>query len=83
MHLMVVSAPDRRSEDGYWTKWLDDPTAEPARLAYVGSSRPKHLLAWAVPTCNDEDIARIKALGFVTLDLNQEISARETGGSLE
>ncbi|MFC2004739.1 hypothetical protein ACFLUY_00780 [Chloroflexota bacterium] len=48
--ILLVSAPSKQgTPDGYWTQWLANPNAEAARLAYVASSRPKHLLAWAIP----------------------------------
>ena len=42
--LMLVSSRDKGTSDGYWTQWLDDPTSEAARLAYVASSRPRKLI---------------------------------------
>lgn len=66
---MVVSSPNRIGSDGHWTHWLDDPTSEAARLAYVASSRSKHLLVWAVPELNDAGKKQLADLGFVIEEL--------------
>lgn len=72
--LMLVSSRDRSgTSDGYWTQWLDDPTSEAARLAYVASSRPRKLIVWAIPTPSEREtnhIDRLKAIGFQVLDPN-------------
>ena len=62
--VMVVSAPDRRTDDGHWTHWLETPQSEAARIAYVASSRPKHLLVWAIPNPETDDYTQFEELGF-------------------
>jgi len=64
--VLLVSAPSKAgTDDGHWTQWLQDPEAEAARLAYVASSRPRHLLVWAVPdTLGGADEETIRGLGF-------------------
>ncbi len=72
--LMLVSSRDKSgTSDGYWTQWLDDPTSEAARLAYVASSRPRKLIVWAIPNPSSKEtsyIDKLKAIGFHVLDLN-------------
>lgn len=65
--IMVVSAPSTQgTKDGHWTQWLEDPTSEAARLGYVASSRPKHLLVWAIPKEErDTDYGRLEKLSRV------------------
>lgn len=66
--VMVVSAPSTRgTDDGHWTQWVEDPTSEAARLAYVASSRPKHLLVWAIPEEQGADYSKLENLGFAHL----------------
>ena len=69
--IMVVSAPDKRgaTKDGHWSFWLEDDKSEKARLAYVASSRPKHLLIWAVPKISKAEIKQLSSLGFSIIDL--------------
>lgn len=63
--VLLVSARDKVGTcDGHWTQWLEDPTSEAARLAYVASSRPRHLLAWAVPAPSEDQIKLLGDLGF-------------------
>ncbi len=69
---LLVSSPDRRGgKGGHWSEWLDTSgdDGEYARFAYVASSRPKYLLAWAVPESSDEEIARLQSLGFGLIDI--------------
>lgn len=69
--VMLVSAPSKsgNSTDNHWEYWLGDPTSEAARLAYVASSRPKHLLVWAVPTLLPEHINSLNDMGFTMASL--------------
>ncbi|MGD0090217.1 MAG: ATP-dependent helicase [Planctomycetota bacterium] len=69
--VLVVSSPDKHTDGGHWTQWLDhDPAnAEHARFAYVASSRPRFLLAWAIPCPTNTDKQRLEALGFQHVDL--------------
>ncbi len=70
--IMLVSAPTKQgSDDNHWEHWLNDPNSEAARLAYVASSRPKHLLIWAVPNGSDADMNKLTSLGFTLVHLNE------------
>jgi len=60
---MLVSSSQQR-EQSHWKEWLADPQSEAARLAYVASSRPRHILIWAVKTLSVVDKQRLTALGF-------------------
>ena len=63
--ILLVSAPTKQgTTDGHWTQWLEDPASEAARLAYVASSRPAYLLAWAVPSATGEERSGLQGLGF-------------------
>ena len=63
--ILVVSAPDKRSEGGHWSQWVDANTDdEHARFAYVASSRPKFLLGWAVLSPSEKDKKQLEKLGF-------------------
>lgn len=65
--VLVVSSPDRKSKGGHWSQWLDQSLddGEYARFAYVASSRPRFLLAWAVRTpTKKEDIEGVNGLGL-------------------
>ena len=62
--VMVVSSPFK-GNDGHWEKWLEDSTKEPARFAYVASSRPKQVLVWAVPEVNDVQKNKLIGLGML------------------
>ncbi|ACL16127.1 ATP-dependent helicase [Methanosphaerula palustris] len=71
---ILLFSSDRSSSSkegsGYWEDWLNIKNAkgESARLAYVASSRPKFLLAWAIPEKDYKDhnkIEKLKEYGFV------------------
>lgn len=66
---LVVSSPTNKG-GGYWLRWLANPEVEEARFAYVASSRPRHLLVWALPeqSINDERRERLEELGFSLLE---------------
>lgn len=72
--LMLVSSRNKSgTEDGYWTQWLDDPTSEAARLAYVASSRPRKLIIWAIPNPSKAEEGKLDLLrniGFHIISLN-------------
>jgi DNA helicase II / ATP-dependent DNA helicase PcrA len=72
--LMLVSSRNKSGTDGgHWTQWLDDPTSEAARLAYVASSRPRKLIIWAIPNSSrveEDQLDRLKEIGFQVLPLN-------------
>ncbi|MBL7189711.1 MAG: ATP-dependent helicase [Phycisphaerae bacterium] len=67
--VMLVSSITKSGEGGHWTHWLEDKRAEAARFAYVASSRPKHLLIWAIPKQENADYTRFKELGLKPLSL--------------
>lgn len=84
--IMLVSAPSKSgSDDNHWEHWLGDTNPEAKRLAYVASSRPKHLLVWAVPKGNNGDMTDLTKLGFVPvyLDEDADISANDIKSSDE
>jgi DNA helicase-2/ATP-dependent DNA helicase PcrA len=66
--VLLVSSPNnagqktgRHYED--WIGLSDD--KEHIRFGYVASSRPKHLLIWAIPkTANNTNLAKMEAMGF-------------------
>ena len=65
--MLVVSSKDGRGrKGGFWHDWLDRGTddGEHARFAYVASSRPRELLAWAIPKLDEGDAERLTDLGF-------------------
>ena len=49
--VLMVSSKDKKSKGGHYEHWLSEKINEKefVRFAYVGSSRPKHLLIWAIP----------------------------------
>ncbi len=79
--IMLVSSPSKKglAVDGHWTEWLKDPSSEAARFAYVASSRPKHLLVWAVPEEKNRDYSRLETLGFVAQKIGDRASSGKTG----
>jgi len=67
--VLIVSAKDKKSKGGHFEQWLSKDVNEKefVRFAYVASSRPKHLLIWAIPKiANNQFINKIKDLGFET-----------------
>lgn len=68
--LLVSSLSRTGGIGGHWQEWLSDIEAEPARFAYVGSSRPRRLLAWAIPLSKkpQEDLQKMTLLGLRPLD---------------
>ncbi|MBE0690756.1 MAG: hypothetical protein IH587_11610, partial [Anaerolineae bacterium] len=67
--VLIVSA-ETKAQGGHWEEWLDPTRAdgEHSRLAYVASSRPRNLLAWAVPRVRNQDYSPLLNLGFVLVD---------------
>jgi hypothetical protein len=61
---VVVSSLKRSIYLSHWQDWLADPTSEGGRFAYVASSRPRHLLIWAVKTLKPAEAETLTALGF-------------------
>jgi DNA helicase-2/ATP-dependent DNA helicase PcrA len=49
--VLLVSTETKRSKGGHFEHWISekDKEKEYVRMAYVASSRPKHLLIWAIP----------------------------------
>lgn len=68
--VLVVSASNKKSNGGHWEHWLDidRENGEHSRFAYVASSRPKRLLAWAVPDNSSATKRRLAELGFSPAD---------------
>lgn len=64
--VMLVSTPNSLGKTGYWEKWIND-KQETTRMAYVASTRPKHLLCWALPKLTDEQRTEIEKIGFTKL----------------
>ena len=67
---LLVSSPDARGgQGGHWTEWIEDVKDEHARFAYVASSRPRALLAWAIPLSerSDEQLHKLQDLGFTMI----------------
>ncbi|NCD41336.1 MAG: ATP-dependent helicase [Bacteroidia bacterium] len=65
--VMLVSAKDKKSKGGHVEQWLSMNANEKefVRFAYVASSRPKHLLIWAIPKgLNNQFKNKIIDLGF-------------------
>lgn len=68
---LLVSSPDKRGRKGsHWREWLDESVddGEHTRFAYVASSRPKRLLAWAIPEINKEGITKLQEFGFAVIE---------------
>ncbi|HCN83904.1 MAG TPA: hypothetical protein DIT07_09840 [Sphingobacteriaceae bacterium] len=65
--VLIVSAKDKKSKGGHFEQWLSEEADEKefVRFAYVASSRPKHLLIWAIPKiANNKFKDKIIKLGF-------------------
>lgn len=61
---VVVSSRQRGVHFSHWQDWLADPASEGARFAYVASSRPRHLLIWAVKRLKTAEKESLSKLGF-------------------
>lgn len=61
--VLVVSSPNRSGKTGYWERWIDDKN-ETTRFGYVASTRPRYLLAWAVPKLTDGQRIKIESIGL-------------------
>ena len=69
--VLVVSSDTGHSHGGYFEHWLTDDVdkKEHVRFANVASSRPKHLLIWAIPKiAKNKFIGKIRDLGFESED---------------
>lgn len=67
--VLLISAKDKKSKGGHFEHWISKGAdhKEFVRFAYVASSRPKHLLVWAVPKLkkNGENFIEIlQRIGF-------------------
>jgi DNA helicase-2/ATP-dependent DNA helicase PcrA len=72
--VLLVSSPTKSGgKGGHWQEWLQDQKSEPARFAFVASSRPSRLLAWAIPLSKNlkQDFEKITGLGFAPVDLSE------------
>lgn len=61
---ILLVSPTAKGQGGHWKEWLANRNEEPARFAYVASSRPRYMLAWAVCVPNVEDENKLRAHGF-------------------
>lgn len=61
---VVVSSQKPGVHQSNWQDWLRDRGSEAARFAYVASSRPQHMLIWAVKKLKAEDRPVLAQLGF-------------------
>lgn len=61
---VVVSSQQPGPHQSHWQDWLRDRGSEAARFAYVASSRPQHMLIWAVKKLKKEDRVVLAQLGF-------------------
>lgn len=61
---VVVSSRQRGVHLSHWRDWLADPTSEGSRFAYVASSRPRHMLIWAVKHLKAVEKDTLTGLGF-------------------
>lgn len=61
---VVVSSQQPGPHQSHWQDWLRDRGSEAARFAYVASSRPQHMLIWAVKKLKEEDRPVLAQLGF-------------------
>ena len=64
---VIVSSDTKKSRGGHFEQWIssDINDSEYVRFAYVASSRPKHLLIWAIPKAKKNIyISKIQNLGF-------------------
>ena len=65
--VLIISAKNKHSKGGHYEHWLSKNPLEKefVRFAYVASSRPKHLLIWAIPKkSKNKFIDEIVDLGF-------------------
>lgn len=61
---VLVSSLKSGPNNSHWKDWLADPASEAGRFAYVASSRPRHLLIWAVKLLKDNESKTLSELGF-------------------
>ncbi|WP_310348375.1 UvrD-helicase domain-containing protein [Pseudomonas sp. BE134] len=61
---VVVSSLKSGKYHSHWQDWLRDRESEATRFAYVASSRPQHMLIWAVKKLKPADRPVLAQLGF-------------------
>lgn len=61
---VVVSSLKSGKYHSHWQDWLRDRGSEATRFAYVASSRPQHMLIWAVKKLKPEHRPVLAQLGF-------------------
>jgi len=66
--IMLVSSPNNTGQKTgrHYEDWIGfSGDKEHIRFGYVASSRPKHILIWAIPkTTNNTSLAKMEAMGF-------------------
>jgi len=67
--VLIISSKDKKSKGGHVEHWISptEDEREYVRFAYVASSRPKHLLIWAILNKNGAYVKRINEMGFKSL----------------
>lgn len=65
--VLLVSSSDGRGKTGYWENWIDNKD-ETTRFGYVASTRPKHLLCWAIPKLSTEQRQKIESIGLININ---------------
>jgi DNA helicase II / ATP-dependent DNA helicase PcrA len=75
--VMLVSSETKNSEGGHYEHWISNSPEhnEYIRFAYVASSRPKHLLIWAIPKVKNKKNEIIEKLNNI---LNLESEKKES-----
>ena len=64
--VMLVSHPDKHSQGGHFTHWLDGAgNREHQRFAYVACSRPEHLLIVAAKEMTQAERDQLTGIGLV------------------
>ncbi|HII00832.1 TPA: ATP-dependent helicase [Methanosarcinaceae archaeon] len=72
--VMLISNQDRRSRGGHFEDWVEDPTSEYARFAYVACSRPRDLLIVVAPTLSELQKTKLENIGLVSEELPGTLS---------
>ena len=66
--VLLVSTSNRLGKTGYWENWVDNKD-ETSRFGYVASTRPRYLLAWAVPKLSDAQRSKIESIGLKRMSI--------------
>jgi DNA helicase-2/ATP-dependent DNA helicase PcrA len=63
---LLISSKDKKSKGGHVEHWISALAEEReyVRFAYVASSRPRHLLIWAIPKKKGAHFKTISEMGF-------------------